>query len=71
MRHTKKICCLKVFNYWVNEKIEHLKTSQSFQQKLTVKPSYGKQNINTKFRKKMFCNLSMLTKNHKHVIKSR
>ena len=37
MWHAKKICYLKVFNYWVyKKKLEYLKTSQSFQQKHTV-----------------------------------
>ena len=50
--------------------MEHLKISQSFQQKHTVQTNYGKQNINTTFRETMVCNPSMLTKNYKHVIKS-
>ena len=48
--------------------MEHLKTSQSFQQKHTVQPNYGKQNMNTTFRETIVCNLSMLTKNYSTVL---
>ena len=36
------------------KKIEHLKTSQSVQQKHTVQQNYGKPNINTTFVKQWF-----------------